>query len=94
MSSALVGERIRQCARIDHSLLDEDLAERTAHVFCRVSDLATGPHFFTTQVVEIWTDRGGPIRSQKNSLAIVIGIDILRCPPRGAPIGPPLTENL
>ncbi len=84
MSAALVRERIRQRARVDHSLVNEDLAERTAHVFCRVSDLATGHVFFTTQVVEISTDRAEPIRPWKNSLAIAIDIDILRCLPRGA----------
>jgi hypothetical protein len=89
-----MGERIRQCARVDHSLLDEDLAERTAHVLCRVSDLATGHIFFTMQVVEISTDRAGPIRPWKNSLAIAIDIDILRCPPRAPPIAPSLTGNL
>jgi hypothetical protein len=37
-------------------------------------------HFFALQVVEIATDAGYPIHRRKNSLAIVVDVDILPCP--------------
>ena len=80
MPAALVRQRVRQRTRVDHALLDEDLTERAAHLFGRVSDLATPHIFFTAQVVEIATDAGYQIRQRKNSLAIALYIDILRCP--------------
>ena len=75
-----MGERIRQCARIDHSLQDEDLAKRAAHFSQRVSDLAGCHIFFEPQVVEIPIETGYPISRWKKRLAMSDDIDILRCP--------------
>jgi len=73
-------QRVCQRTRIDHSLEDEDLTQRAAHVPRRVSDLAECHIFFALQVVEIATETGRRFRWRKITLAIAVDVDILPCP--------------
>jgi hypothetical protein len=67
MTAALVRQRIRQSAGVDHPLLNENLTKRATHFAAKGIRPAGISHFFGLQVVEIPTDTGYLISQEEDN---------------------------